>query len=163
MAANVLGTELQPCSTDPLTGFYRDGCCTTGGDDSGVHTVCALMTEEFLAFSAEMGNDLSTPQPAFGFGGLKPGDQWCLCASRWKEALDHGTAPPVVLAATHMATLEYASLEELKAHAIDGAVIVEPPDAGDGPPSEGHEDPSDEEEQPSNGEEQDSQDPDPRS
>ncbi len=131
MAANVLGTELQPCSTDPLTGFYRDGCCKTGGDDSGVHTVCALMTEEFLAFTAEMGNDLSTPQPAFGFAGLEPGDQWCLCASRWKEAFDRGIAPPVSLAATHMATLEYVSLEELKAHAIDGAVVVEPPDAGD--------------------------------
>ena len=139
MAANVLGEELQPCSLDPLTGFYRDGCCNTGGDDVGVHVVCALMTDEFLAFSAQMGNDLSTPQPAFGFAGLRAGDQWCLCASRWKEALDHDMAPPVYLAATHMAALEYVTLDELQAHAIDGAVVIDPPDddgedgEGDGP------------------------------
>ncbi len=119
MAANVLGDELQPCSTDPLTGFYRDGCCNTGGDDVGVHTVCSVMTEEFLEFSASVGNDLSTPQPAFGFAGLKPGDQWCLCAPRWQEALDRGQAPPVVLASTHMATLEYVTLDDLRAHAVD--------------------------------------------
>jgi uncharacterized protein (DUF2237 family) len=126
MAANVLGDELQPCSTDPLTGFYRDGCCNTGGDDVGVHTVCAVMTAEFLTFSATMGNDLSTPQPAFGFAGLEPGDRWCLCAPRWKEAFDHGMAPPVVLAGTHMATLEYVSLDELRAHAVDGAIPLDP-------------------------------------
>ena len=131
MAANVLGTELQPCSLDPLTGYYRDGCCNTGGDDVGVHTVCALMTDEFLAFSAQKGNDLSTPQPAYGFSGLKAGDQWCLCASRWKEAFDNDMAPPVILAATHMASLEYATLDELRAHAVDGAISVDPPsDAG---------------------------------
>lgn len=124
MAANVLGTELQPCSLDPLTGFYRDGCCNTGGEDVGVHVVCAVMTAEFLTFSAAAGNDLSTPQPAYGFGGLKPGDRWCLCASRWKEAFDQDTAPPVVLAATHMAALEYATLDELRAHAVDGAIDI---------------------------------------
>lgn len=120
MAANVLGDELQPCSTDPLTGFYRDGCCNTGGEDVGVHTVCAVMTEEFLRFSASVGNDLSTPQPVYGFAGLEPGDQWCLCAPRWQEALEQGMAPPVVLASTHMATLEYVSLDDLRAHAVDG-------------------------------------------
>lgn len=119
MAANVLGTELQPCSLDPLTGFYRDGCCNTGGDDAGVHTVCAVMTDEFLAFSAEKGNDLSTPRPEYGFAGLKAGDQWCLCASRWAEAFESGMAPKVYLAGTHIASLEYATLTELKAHAID--------------------------------------------
>jgi uncharacterized protein (DUF2237 family) len=129
MAANVLGNELQPCSTDPLTGYYRDGCCNTGGDDVGVHTVCAVMTEEFLSFSARMGNDLSTPQPAYGFAGLQPGDQWCLCAPRWKEALDNDMAPPVVLAATHMATLEYVTLDELRQYAVDGP--AERPEAGD--------------------------------
>lgn len=130
MVANVLGEELQSCSTDPLTGFYRDGCCNTGGEDAGVHTVCAVMTEEFLRFSASVGNDLSTPRPEYGFSGLEPGDQWCLCAPRWKEALDSGQAPPVVLAATHMATLEYVSLAELQAHAIDGSA------ADDGPAGE---------------------------
>lgn len=133
MAANVLGEELQPCSTDPLTGFYRDGCCNTGGEDVGIHTVCAVMTEEFLQFSAAVGNDLSTPQPAYGFAGLEPGDQWCLCAPRWKEALDNGQAPPVVLASTHMATLEYVTLDELKARAVDGEDAEPTADDGDGP------------------------------
>lgn len=119
MATNVLGTELQTCSTDPLTGFYRNGCCDTGGDDQGVHTVCAVLTAEFLSFSASAGNDLSTPRPEFGFGGLNPGDQWCLCASRWADALKAGSAPPVVLAATHMRTLEWVDLADLKSHAID--------------------------------------------
>lgn len=119
MAQNVLGTELEPCSTDPVTGFYRDGCCNTGGDDAGVHVVCALMTDEFLAFSAAAGNDLSTPNPAFGFKGLVAGDQWCLCAARWVEANEAGAAPQLVLASTHMAMLEYATLDELKAHAVD--------------------------------------------
>jgi uncharacterized protein (DUF2237 family) len=119
MALNVLGTPLQTCSTDPLTGFYRDGCCSTGGDDAGVHVVCARVTAEFLEFSKAAGNDLSTPRPEFGFAGLKPGDQWCLCASRWAEAFEAGMAPPVVLAATHMRALEWCSLDNLRAHAID--------------------------------------------
>lgn len=126
--ANVLGEELQPCSTDPLTGFYRDGCCNTGGEDAGIHTVCAVMTEEFLRFSASVGNDLSTPRPEYGFAGLQPGDQWCLCAPRWKEALDSGQAPKVVLASTHMATLEYVTLAELEAHAVDSSADDEPAD-----------------------------------
>ena len=116
MAKNVLGTDLKECSLDPVTGFYRNGCCDTGADDMGVHVVCARVTDEFLAFSKAQGNDLSTPQP--GFTGLKDGDQWCLCASRWKEAYDAGAAPAVVLEATHALALEWASLSELKAHAI---------------------------------------------
>lgn len=119
MAKNVLGTELEDCSLDPLTGFYRTGCCDTGAGDVGVHTVCALMTAEFLVFSKEAGNDLSTPMPQYGFDGLKPGDQWCLCAPRWKDAYDAGCAPHVVLEATHAGTLEWASLSELQAHAVD--------------------------------------------
>jgi uncharacterized protein (DUF2237 family) len=115
MARNVLGTELEPCSTDPLTGFYRDGCCNTGGGDVGVHVVCARVTAEFLEFSASVGNDLATPNPAFGFAGLQPGDRWCLCASRWVEAKEAGVAPPLILAATHAAMLEYATLDELNA------------------------------------------------
>ena len=117
MAKNVLGTDLQPCGTDPMTGFYRTGCCETGPEDAGVHTVCAVVTEEFLAFSASAGNDLSTPAPAFGFRGLQPGDRWCLCASRWQEAFEAGVAPPVVLEATHAGTLEWASLGDLQRHA----------------------------------------------
>lgn len=117
MARNVLGDELESCSTDPLTGFYRDGCCNTGGEDAGVHVVCAEMTDAFLEFSASVGNDLSTPNPGFGFKGLRAGDRWCLCASRWVEAFEAGAAPRVVLAATHMAMLEFASLDELRAHA----------------------------------------------
>jgi uncharacterized protein len=116
---NVLGEKLQSCSEQPLTGFYRDGCCNSGPDDAGVHTVCAVMTAEFLAFSKSSGNDLSTPAPEFGFPGLQPGDRWCLCAPRWREALDAGRAPRVVLAATHEGTLEFASLEDLKRHAND--------------------------------------------
>ena len=116
---NVLGTELQPCSTEPMTGFYRNGCCDTGAGDMGVHVVCAQMTAEFLEFSAAQGNDLSTPVPAYEFPGLKPGDRWCPCAARWKEAYDAGMAPAVILNATHMAALEFASLEELSEHAID--------------------------------------------
>lgn len=117
MAQNVLGTELALCSFDPLTGFYRDGCCNSGGDDVGVHAVCVVMTEEFLVFSARVGNDLSTPMPQYHFPGLMPGDQWCLCASRWVEAFDAGMAPKVVLEATHARVLEWASLEDLRAHA----------------------------------------------
>lgn len=119
MAQNVLGSELQTCSLDPLTGFYRDGCCNTGGGDVGVHVVCAEMTQKFLEFSAGRGNDLITPMPAYGFNGLKPGDRWCLCASRWKEAFDAGVAPPVCLEGTHIGALEYATLSELQAHGID--------------------------------------------
>lgn len=117
MALNVLGSDLQPCSLDPLTGFYRDGCCNTGAEDLGVHVVCARITDEFLEFSKAAGNDLSTPQPASGFDGLTAGDQWCLCASRWKEAFDAGAAPKVVLEATHASVLEWVGLAELKEHA----------------------------------------------
>ena len=117
MARNVLGTDLQDCSLDPLTGFYRNGCCDTGAEDAGVHTVCAVMTDEFLEFSASVGNDLSTPRPELGFAGLKAGDRWRLCASRWVEALDAGAAPQVVLEATHARTLEWADLSALRAHA----------------------------------------------
>ena len=120
-AKNVLGGELEVCGTDPMTGFYRDGCCNTGGQDHGLHVVCARMTSEFLEFSRDRGNDLITPNPLFAFPGLKPGDRWCLCAARWKEAFDAGMAPDVVLAATHVSALEYASLEELQAHAVDEA------------------------------------------
>ena len=119
MAMNVLGTELLDCSRDPLTGFYRNGCCDTGAGDHGVHTVCAIMTADFLEFSKAAGNDLSTPMPQYGFDGLKPGDQWCLCAPRWKEAYDAGAAPQVVLTATHAASLEWMSLRELEEHAAD--------------------------------------------
>ncbi len=116
-ALNVLGGELMPCSNRPLTGFFRNGCCETSAEDIGLHTVCAVMTAEFLAFSASAGNDLSTPQP--GFPGLKPGDRWCLCAPRWKEALDAGVAPPVVLEATHEETLAITTLGVLKDYAVD--------------------------------------------
>ncbi|HUP17234.1 MAG TPA: DUF2237 domain-containing protein [Acidimicrobiia bacterium] len=119
MAQNVLGTDLQECSREPLTGFYRSGCCETGSDDVGVHTVCARVTAEFLEFSKEAGNDLSTPMPEYGFAGLQPGDCWCLCASRWVEALEAGVAPPVVLEATHAATLEFAALADLRRFAVE--------------------------------------------
>jgi hypothetical protein len=115
---NVLGGTLEPCGFDPVTGFYRDGTCRTGGQDLGVHAVCALMTEEFLEFSASVGNDLSTPHPEWGFSGLQPGDRWCLCAARWQEALDAGAAPQVVLEATHALALEFSSLDDLRAHAV---------------------------------------------
>lgn len=115
---NVLGGPLEPCGFDPVTGFYRDGTCRTGGQDLGVHAVCALMTEEFLEFSASVGNDLSTPHPEWGFPGLEPGDRWCLCAARWQEALDAGAAPQVVLEATHALALEFSSLDDLRAHAV---------------------------------------------
>ena len=116
---NVLGGELQTCSANPLTGFYRDGCCRTGSEDHGLHTVCVVMTEEFLEFSQSRGNDLSTPHPEFGFPGLLPEDRWCLCALRWVEALEAGCAPRLMLAATHGSMLEFATLEVLKAHAAD--------------------------------------------
>jgi hypothetical protein len=118
-ALNVFGQPLEPCGLDPLTGFYRDGCCNTGYDDPGMHVVCVRVTREFLAFSKKHGNDLTTPYPEAGFPGLRPGDQWCLCAGRWKEALDAGAAPPVVLAATHEETLAMLPLAELKRYAVD--------------------------------------------
>ncbi len=116
---NVLGEPLQSCCTDPMTGFYRSGSCETGPQDFGAHVVCAEVTADFLAFSKSRGNDLSTPQPDFGFPGLKPGDRWCLCAARWVEALEAGTAPPVKLTATHERVLDFISLEVLKQHALD--------------------------------------------
>ncbi|MGH1345865.1 MAG: DUF2237 family protein [Nannocystales bacterium] len=121
---NVLGNPLHPCGTDPVTGFFRDGACRTCAEDHGVHTVCARVTEDFLAFSKSNGNDLSTPMPQFGFPGLKPGDRWCLCAGRWKFALEAGMAPPVVLESTHEATLEVVSLEDLREHAIPALRVV---------------------------------------
>ncbi len=118
-SVNVLGETLAECGRDPVTGFYRDGCCNTGVSDAGSHTVCAVMTEDFLQFSASRGNDLSTPRPQFGFAGLKEGDQWCLCAARWREAFQAGCAPRVVLEATHEAALSYVSLDQLRAHAVN--------------------------------------------
>ncbi len=122
-AKNVLGTALESCCTDPMTGFYRDGCCNTGPGDDGVHTVCAVVTKEFLKFSKAAGNDLSTPFPQYGFPGLKPGDRWCLCATRWKEAYEAGMAPQVILASTHISTLEFVDLEALMEFAIDRPVV----------------------------------------
>jgi uncharacterized protein (DUF2237 family) len=118
-ARNVLGGPLLSCCDDPPTGFFRDGYCHTGPQDLGSHTVCASMTERFLAFSRERGNDLSTPRPEFDFPGLRPGDRWCLCAARWAEAFAAGVAPPVVLAATHERALEIVALEQLARHALD--------------------------------------------
>jgi uncharacterized protein (DUF2237 family) len=119
-SVNVLGEPLKPCSFDPVTGFYRDGCCNTGPEDRGRHTVCVRVTEEFLAFSRRRGNDLSTPRPEFGFPGLRPGDRWCLCADRWREAWEAGMAPRVVLASTHRSVLKTVPLEVLKEHAMPG-------------------------------------------
>jgi len=116
---NVFGEALEPCSLDPLTGFYRDGCCNTGSEDAGDHVVCARMTREFLDYSLEQGNDLVTPHPEAGFPGLRPGDRWCLCALRWLEAYEAGAAPPVYLAATHRRTLDMINIEELKQFALD--------------------------------------------
>jgi uncharacterized protein (DUF2237 family) len=116
---NVLGEPLVPCSDDPLTGFFRDGCCNTSRDDLGQHVVCVRVTADFLDYSASRGNDLSMPNPEFGFSGLKPGDQWCLCAARWREAMEAGVAPRVVLQATHAAALRTVKLRDLKQLAID--------------------------------------------
>jgi uncharacterized protein len=116
---NVLGEPLEPCSISPMTGFYRDGCCNTGAEDVGSHTVCVVMTAGFLDFSRSRGNDLSTPVPEFGFPGLKPGDRWCLCAPRWQEAFEANQAPRVVLRATHEGALMYCSLADLKHFAVD--------------------------------------------
>ena len=116
---NVLGGILDICSTQPMTGFFRNGCCDTSAEDVGSHTVCTVMTAEFLAFSKAAANDLSTPHPEFGFAGLKPGDRWCLCAPRWQEALEANAAPRVVLRATHEGALDYCSLADLKQYAVD--------------------------------------------
>jgi len=118
MAKNVLGGDLVTCSMDPVTGWYRNGCCDTGTGDMGVHVVCARVTEEFLAFSRAAGNDLSTPRPEWGFEGLQPGDRWCLCAARWLEAHEVGQAPEVVLGATHLRALEIVPIEALTARAV---------------------------------------------
>lgn len=117
-AKNVLGTALESCCLSPLTGFFRDGSCNTDETDHGSHTVCVKITREFLAFSKKIGNDLSTPMPEYGFAGLKHGDQWCLCASRWEEAFMAGVAPHVILAATHERALEVVTLDELKSRAL---------------------------------------------
>lgn len=116
-ARNVLGQPLVACSLSPLTGFFRDGCCSTGPSDAGRHVVCAVMTEDFLAFSRARGNDLSTPRPEYRFPGLRPGERWCLCALRWKEALEAGKAPTIILEATHEAALRYVTLDDLLRHA----------------------------------------------
>lgn len=118
-AHNVFGEALISCSVEPLTGFFRDGCCNTNDADIGCHTVCAIMTREFLEFSKASGNDLSTPRPEFGFAGLKEGDRWCLCAGRWAEAAAFGKAPKLYLEATHIKTLDYVSLDQLKDYAVD--------------------------------------------
>jgi len=120
-SVNVLGLPLEPCSSAPLTGFFRNGCCDTGPMDRGLHTVCATMTADFLALSKYLGNDLSTPRPEFGFPGLKPGDHWCLCAARFLQAHDEGAAPRVTLAATHARTLDIVPLAVLQASALDPA------------------------------------------
>lgn len=116
---NIFGDPLEPCSADPLTGYFRDGACNTCAQDFGSHTVCAVMTDEFLAFSKYVGNDLSTPRPEFGFAGLKEGDQWCLCASRFRQAAEEGAGPKVRLASTHKRALEVVPIHLLKAHAVD--------------------------------------------
>jgi len=122
---NVLGQPLQPCSVDPMTGFFRDGSCTTGDMDHGSHVICTRVTEQFLSYSKRKGNDLSTPRPEYQFPGLKPGDKWCVCALRWEEALLAGVAAPVVLASTHIRALNFVSLDDLRSHAVlaeaDGA------------------------------------------
>lgn len=116
---NVLGGELEPCGTDPVTGFFRDGCCSTGSEDLGSHTVCAVMTAPFLEHQRSIGNDLITPMPAYQFPGLEPGDRWCVVAVRWFEAYEAGVAAPVVLAATHARALDVIPLEALREHAVD--------------------------------------------
>lgn len=118
-AKNVLGSQLEPCCLDPLTGFYRDGHCHTGAEDRGLHLVCVQVTDQFLEFSRQQGNDLITPRPEYAFPGLKDGDCWCLCVLRWKEALEAGVAPRIKLASTHISTLEFVSLSQLQAMAID--------------------------------------------
>ena len=119
---NVLGTELASCSYDPLTGYLRDGCCNTNDADQGSHLICVRVTGEFLAFSKARGNDLATPLPQHRFAGLKPGDRWCLCALRWREALEAGAAPPVILQATHANALQFVTLAQLQKHRFQGTV-----------------------------------------
>ncbi len=115
---NVLGRPLSPCGTEPMTGYFRDGCCRTDASDRGLHVVCAVMTAEFLAFSRRRGNDLSTPRPEYDFPGLRPGDRWCLCANRWLEAYMEGVAPRVMLEATHLNALGVVTLDQLQSHAL---------------------------------------------
>jgi len=122
---NVVGGSLLPCSADPLTGFYRDGCCATGPEDVGSHTVCSIVTAKFLEFSAMAGNDLSTPRPEWGFAGLSPGDRWCVCAARWLEAYNAGCAPKVVLGATHARAAEVVPMDALIAHAEHADIVFE--------------------------------------
>ena len=119
---NVLGKPLVPCSYDPLTGYFRDGCCKTDESDTGSHLICTRVTPEFLAFSSEHGNDLTTPRPEYRFKGLKPGDRWCLCATRWAEALAAGAAPPVVLESTHSSALKFVTIEQLEKHRFTAAL-----------------------------------------
>jgi uncharacterized protein (DUF2237 family) len=119
---NVMGTALVPCSYDPLTGYFRDGCCKTDETDTGSHLICARVTPEFLAFSSERGNDLVTPRPEYRFSGLKPGDRWCLCAMRWAEALAAGVAPPVVMESTHASALKFVTLAQLEKNRFSGAL-----------------------------------------
>lgn len=119
---NVLGTALVPCSYDPLTGYFRDGCCNTDASDRGSHLVCVKVTAAFLAFTAERGNDLTTPVPAHRFAGLMAGDRWCLCANRWREALEAGVAPPVVLESTHLSALKFVTIAQLEKHRFAGDI-----------------------------------------
>lgn len=123
---NVLGGPLAPCGTDPVTGFYRDGCCNTGPEDTGEHTVCVQVNHVFLEFSRTHGNDLSTPRPEYGFPGLRPGDRWCVCAARWREAFVAGFAAPIVLAATHEAALDVIELNDLKRYGLDAEEAERP-------------------------------------
>lgn len=117
-ARSILGSALVPCSFDPLTGFYRDGCCKTDANDTGSHVICAKVTQEFLDFSVTVGNDLSTPRSEYRFAGLRAGDRWCLCARRWQQAFEAGVAPPVVLESTHERALDFVTLAQLQAHAL---------------------------------------------
>lgn len=126
---NVLGEDLEPCGADPVTGFYRDGCCHTGVDDRGSHTICAVVTEEFLEHQSRIGNDLQTPMPAYGFPGLTPGDRWCVTAANWRRAHEDGSAAFVVLRSTHERALDIVSLEMLQQHAVD--VPADPAALGD--------------------------------
>lgn len=121
-ARNVLGTDLVPCSYDPLTGYFRDGCCNTDASDLGSHLVCVRVTSDFLAFSSAKGNDLTTPRPEYRFAGLQPGDRWCLCANRWREALEAGFAPPVVLESTHAKALDFVTRAQLEKHRFRSAL-----------------------------------------
>ena len=120
---NVLGTDLVPCSYDPLTGYFRDGCCNTDASDLGSHLICVRVTDKFLVFSKARGNDLTTPMPAYRFAGLEPGDRWCLCANRWREALEAGMAPPVVMESTHLGALRFVTIEQLEKHRFQGALL----------------------------------------